>query len=70
MTNEVLYASLNVTGASGSSTLLSIDGGLMTAIGFGVFLVCGVLVSAAIRCARRHQNVSIKAFARTRRAAA
>jgi hypothetical protein len=70
MTNEVLYASLSVTGSPAASTLLSVDGGLMTAIGLGVFLVCGVLVSAALRSARRRQRLSIRGVVRARRAAA
>jgi len=70
MTNEVLYGSLSVTGAPPVSTLLSVDGGLMTAIGLGVMLVCGVLVSAAMRQARRRSGVSIRAVSRARRAAA
>jgi hypothetical protein len=70
MTNEVLYASLNVTGTPMTSTLLSVDGGLVTAIGLGVVLVCGVLVSVALRKARRRQGFSMRAVTRTRRAAA
>jgi hypothetical protein len=70
MTNEVLYASLSVTGSPATSTLLSVDGGTMTAIGLGVILVCGVLVCAALRAARRRQRISIRTVIRARRAAA
>lgn len=71
MTNEMLYGSLSVTGAPLASTLVSIDGGLMTAIGLGVLLAGGVLVAAALRSGRRRgRRLSLRAVTRVRRAAA
>ena len=49
MLNIKLYESFGATSAPLTSTLLSIDGSLVRAVGLAALLIGGVLLSAAVR---------------------
>jgi uncharacterized membrane protein YhhN len=69
MSNTILYGSLGATGAPLTSTLVTIDGSLVMAVGLAAFLVAGVLFSAAIRRWRSNRRLTLRPVPRLRRAA-
>jgi hypothetical protein len=69
MSNTILYGSLSATGAPLTSTLVTIDGSLVAAVGLGVLLVGGVLLSAAVRRWRANRRLAMGSVARLRRVA-
>jgi hypothetical protein len=69
MSNTILYGSMSATGVPLTSTLVSIDGSLVMAVGLAALLVGGVLVSAAVRHRRQNRRPAVGAVARLRRAA-
>jgi hypothetical protein len=69
MSNTIFYGALSATGAPLTSTLVSIDGSLVAAVGLGVLLVGGVLLSAVVRRRRANRRLAMGSVARLRRAA-
>lgn len=69
MTNSMLYGSLGATGAPLTSTLVSIDGSPVMAIGLAALLAGGVLATAVFRRWRANRHLIVRHAPRLQRAA-
>ena len=67
MLNTRLYESFGATSAPLTSTLVSIDGSLVRAVGLAALLIGGVLLSAAVRRWRADRRLAMGSVARLRR---
>ena len=68
MLSSILYESLGATGAPLTSTLVTIDGSLVWAIGLAALLIGGVLLSTAVRRWRADRRRAMGPAARLHRA--
>lgn len=68
MLNSMLYESFGATGAPLTSTLVTIDGSLVWAVGLAALLVGGVLLSTAVRRWRADRRRAMGSVARLHRA--
>ena len=69
MTNDVLYGAMGATGDPLTSTLISIDGSLVMAVGLAAALIGGVLLSVVVRRWRSSRRVTLRHVLHVRRAA-
>jgi Flp pilus assembly protein protease CpaA len=70
MTNFIFHGSMGGTGGPLTSTLVSIDGSFVLAIGLAVLLAGGILLSAALQRRRVRRRVAVRGAMALRRAAA
>lgn len=68
MSNAMLYGSLGATGAPLQSTLVTIDGSLVMAVGLTVAVIGGVLLSVAVRRWWSSRRLTVRPVSRLRRA--
>ena len=68
MLNTMLYESFGATGAPRTSTLVTIDGSLVWAVGLAALLIGGVLLSASVRRWRADRRLAMGSVARLHRA--
>jgi hypothetical protein len=69
MSNWILYGAMGATGGPTTSTVMSIDGSLVLAVGLAIALVGGVLLSAVVRRRRANRRLALRPVAHLRRAA-
>ena len=69
MTNDILYGAIGVTGDPLTTTVITIDGSLVMAVGLAALLVAGVLLMATVRRWKGRRRFAIRQVLHTRRAA-
>ena len=69
MTNDILYGAMGATGDPLTSTLISVDGSLVLAVGLAALLIGGVLLSIVVRRWRSSKRVTLRHVLHIRRAA-
>jgi hypothetical protein len=68
MTNSLLYGAMGATGAPATSVLVTIDGGLVTAVGLAGLCIGGVLFVVAFRQWRSRRRFVVRPLAMRRAA--